>query len=220
MSSRKSKILTALRTDFIAGIAVLLPLIGTIWFIHFLVTQLNNILLEPIMKLLTPLQPYADQQFVVLVVKAFILLIIILWILLLGLLVKSYFIRKLFNAGEGILMKVPFVSRIYKIIQQVSSTFLSQKVDMYNQVVLVEYPRRQCFVLGLMTTDCKGEIGAKLGHGFVNVFVPTTPNPTSGFLIMVDQKDVTILDMTAEDAMKWIVSSGIVTPEKVKIEPS
>ena len=213
MSNEKGRLLTELRNDFFAGVTVLLPLVGTILIVRYLVAKVNSVLLDPILRLLTPAEQWADMQLVAAVVKLAILVLILASIAFLGLLVKNFFIRRLLSVGESILLRVPFVSRIYKIIQQVSGTFLKKNPEMYNKVVLVEYPRKGCYVLGLMTTPCRGEFAEKLNEGFVNVFIPTTPNPTSGFLVMVDRKEVMELSMNVEDAMKAIVSSGIVMPE-------
>jgi len=214
MKKEKGKLFNALRNDFFAGVTVLIPVVGTIFIVRFFVIKVNNVLLDPIMNLLTPAARWTDIQFVSAAVKMAILILILASIVLLGLLVKSYFIRRLISLGESILLRVPFVNRIYSVIQQVSGTFLSKKEELYNKVVMIEYPRKGCFVLGLMTTSCSGEIAEKLQDGFVNVFVPTTPNPTSGFLVMVNRNEVVELSLSAEDAMKVIVSSGIVMPEK------
>ena len=217
MEKEKKRILAIFRNSFLAGVAVLLPMVGTILIVTFLVRKVNAVLLEPILHIFVPVRPWADIHLIEAAVKLAILIVILLAIAGLGILVKNYFIRRLFGLGEGIVMRVPLVNSVYRVIQQLSDTFLNKKNEMYNKVVLVEYPRKDCFVLGLMTTSCRGEIATKLGDDFVNVFVPTTPNPTSGFLIMLRRNQVKELEISTEDAMKVIVSSGIVTPDSKKL---
>lgn len=213
MTKNKGKFWLQIRNDFLTGIAVLLPGVGTILIVTFLLAKVNNIVLEPVLVTVSPAVQWADRHMIAFAMKGVILIVILCGIIVLGLLVKNFFIQRLLRFGEGILLRVPFVNKIYSVIQQISGTFFDQKKDIFNKVVMLEYPRKGVFILGLMTTACVGKIAEALPAECVNIFVPTTPNPTSGFLIMVPRNDVIELTISVEDAMKLIVSGGVVTPQ-------
>jgi uncharacterized membrane protein len=111
---------------------------------------------------------------------------------------------------------LPVVRSLYGATKQIFETVFADKADAFRDVVLVEYPRKDMWVLGFLTGTTKGEVQAKTSDEVVNVFVPTTPNPTSGFLLFVPKKDIQIMDMTIEEGIKLIVSAGIVTPDKLQ----
>ena len=126
--------------------------------------------------------------------------------------VGDFFVR----LGEWVVRKIPLISSIYSLLKKVFETFLSNKSSAFKKVVLLEYPRKGIWILGLVSTDTEGEVKDILKTDMVNVFIPTTPNPTSGFLIFVPLEDVIYLDMSVEEALKFIISGGIVSPEKMK----
>ena len=126
--------------------------------------------------------------------------------------VGDFFVR----LGEWVVRKIPLISSIYSLLKKVFETFLSNKSSAFKKVVLLEYPRKGIWILGLVSTDTEGEVKDILKTDMLNVFIPTTPNPTSGFLIFVPVKDVIFLDMSVEEALKFIISGGIVSPEKMK----
>ncbi|MFC1809272.1 DUF502 domain-containing protein [Candidatus Omnitrophota bacterium] len=216
MTKEHDSTLAKLRNNLFAGIAVLLPAVGTVLIVQFIVLKVNNVLLDPILELVTPAVQWADMQFIAGGVKVLILITILLLIAFLGFVVKNFFIRQILRFGEAIFLKIPFVNKIYTAIQQLSGTFLTKQKDMYNKVVLIEYPRKGVYIIGLMTSSCRGIIADKLPPECVNVFVPTTPNPTSGFLIMLPRDEVRELDVSVEEAMKVIVSGGIITPSEIR----
>ncbi|MBQ2884801.1 MAG: DUF502 domain-containing protein [Alphaproteobacteria bacterium] len=132
------------------------------------------------------------------------------------------FIGKFFvRLGDYIVSKMPLVSSVYSLLKQLFETVLSPKSQSFKEAVLIEYPRKGIWIIGFLATEAKGELKQKLSHNkMLAVFVPTTPNPTSGFLIMLPEEDVIRLNMSVEDALKYTVSCGIVTPEKEKIKIS
>ena len=132
------------------------------------------------------------------------------------------FIGKFFvRLGDYIVSKMPLVSSVYSLLKQLFETVLSPKSQSFKEAVLIEYPRKGIWIIGFLATETKGELKEKLGkEKMLAVFVPTTPNPTSGFLVMVPEKEVIKLNMTVEEALKYTVSCGIVTPEKEKIKLS
>ncbi len=127
------------------------------------------------------------------------------------------FIGKFFiKLGDWIVKKIPLISTIYSLLKKVFETFLSDSTSAFSKVVLLEYPRKGIWILGLVSTDTEGEVKRVLNQDMINVFVPTTPNPTSGFLVFIPREDVIFLDMSVEEALKFVVSGGIVSPEEVE----
>jgi uncharacterized membrane protein len=120
--------------------------------------------------------------------------------------------RYIIRLGEGLLNRMPVVRSIYGATKQILETVISTQSDAFREVVLVEYPRKELWVIGFVTGNTKGEVANRIPKTMVNVFVPTTPNPTSGFLLFCPRKDVIFLKMTVEEAVKLVVSGGIVTP--------
>ena len=138
-------------------------------------------------------------------------------ITLIGAIAAGFFGRWLIRVGEGILNRMPVVRTIYGASKQILETVLTTQSNAFREVVLVEYPRTGLWVVGFVTSPTQGEIKTKLSDETVNVFVPTTPNPTSGFLLFCPVKDLVYLDMGVEDAVKLVVSGGIVTPDTAKL---
>ena len=187
------------RSKLFAGIATLLPLYLTFIVIKFLFVTLEEIS-DPLLK-----------RFDIDIPGLGIILTVSL-IYLLGLVVTNFLGRKIFNIGENFVKRVPIVNMIYTTLKQITETFSSADTA-YQKVVLIEYPRKGIYAIGFMTGETKGELKDRKGE-MVNVFVPTTPNPTSGFLLFFEKEDIIELDMSVEDAIKLVVSAGMVVPPK------
>ncbi len=134
---------------------------------------------------------------------------------------SNYVLGKFFiSSTEKVLGKVPFISTVYRSVKQIVETFGKENRAVFKQVVLIEYPRADCFVLGFLTNEASGETIEVIGKPLTNVFVPTTPNPTSGFLLMLPPEDIYPLSMSVGDGMKMLISGGAVIPphevEKLK----
>ncbi len=142
----------------------------------------------------------------------------IILVFLTGLITKSYMGRKLVNAGDRLFAAIPFLRNIYQPTKQVVDSLFSDKVRNFRKVVLVEFPRKGVFAIGFVTGNTSGEADERTNGRCINVFVPTTPNPTSGYYIMVPEKELIDMDMTVEEAIKIIISSGLVAPQKSDIE--
>ena len=123
--------------------------------------------------------------------------------------------RTILKSGERVLDKMPVVRSVYGAIKQVMETVMSTNSNSFREVVLVEYPRKGIWVIGFVTGETKGEVQSLKKEKLINVFIPTTPNPTSGFLLFLPKKDLIYMHMKVEDAVKMVISGGIVTP-KVK----
>ena len=212
MQKGKFNLFTFIRNNLLAGITILLPLWAVYIVVRFIVTLVNDALLNPILNVLSPYLAWADPRYVTLSIKFIIFLAILFLITLLGVLVKNFFVRRILNFGEGILMKVPFVNKIYVAMQQLSKTFLMKKQPIFRRAVLVEYPHKGIYALGLVTSDAEGEIQYKTSKELISVFIPTTPNPTSGFLLFVPKEEIIELQMSVENSLKLIISGGAVIP--------
>ena len=149
-------------------------------------------------------------------VPGFGLLAALFFITIVGFLTANIIGRTLVEIGESLLDRMPIVRNIYKVLKQIFQTVLAEQSNSFKQAGLIEYPRTGLWSIVFLATDTKGEIGHKLeerGEQTVSVFLPTTPNPTSGFLLFVERKDIVILDMSVEEAAKLIISAGLVAPE-------
>ena len=197
----KKSLLSSLRNNFIAGVVVLIPIGITLYLTVFII----NISSKLIPKEINPNHylPYNIPGLEILI--AVLLITIIGWISL------SFIGKRLFNFFETILNKIPIIRTIYSAVEQLIETFTSSKSDK-KTVVLVEYPRKGVYAVGFATKENTGEIRKKAGKELLNVFVPTTPNPTSGFLLMFPKDEVIFLDLTFEEASKFIVSAGSFNP--------
>tara|TARA_B100000519_G_C14112872_1_gene376639 strand:+ start:36 stop:647 length:612 start_codon:yes stop_codon:yes gene_type:complete len=197
----KKSILSSLRNNFIAGVVVLIPIGITLYLTVFII----NISSKLIPKEINPNHylPYNIPGLEILI--AILLITIIGWISL------SFIGKRLFNLFETLLNKIPIIRTIYSAVEQLIETFTSSKSDK-KTVVLVEYPRKGVYAVGFATKENTGEIRKKAGKELLNVFVPTTPNPTSGFLLMFPKDEVIFLDLTFEEASKFIVSAGSFNP--------
>lgn len=194
------------RKYLIAGLLVWLPLGVTVLVVKLLVDIMDRTVL-----LLPPAwRPDALLGFHIPGVG---LLLSLLIISLTGITVANLLGRRLVTVWEGLLARIPLVRTIYSAVKQVVETVFSANGRSFRKVVLVEYPRRGMWCLALQTAENLGEVQAKTGAEVVAVFLPTTPNPTSGFVILVPRKDVVELDMNVDDGLKLIISMGVVVPE-------
>ena len=197
----KKSLLSSLRNNFIAGVVVLIPIGITLYLTVFII----NISSKLIPKEINPNHylPYNIPGLEILI--AVLLITIIGWISL------SFIGKRLFNFFESILNKIPIIRTVYSAVEQLIETFTSSKTDK-KTVVLVEYPRKGVYAVGFATKENTGEIKNKAGKELMNVFVPTTPNPTSGFLLMFPKDEIIYLDLSFEEASKFIVSAGSFNP--------
>ncbi len=129
-----------------------------------------------------------------------------------GLLTRNFAGRKVVQLGENMVDRIPLVRIIYSGVKQLLEAFFVQKTAAFRRVALLEYPRRGVYVIGFITGESRGEVQRKTDKNMINVFVPTTPNPTSGFYVLIPEDELVGLDMTIEDAFKLIISGGIFTP--------
>ena len=145
------------------------------------------------------------------------LVVTLLIVLIVGWLTTNFFGKKVFQIGELLIEKIPFVRRIYKGSKQVVSSIAEADTSAFRKVVLIEFPRRGLLAIGFVTGESRGEVQELTRENMLNVFVPTMPNPTSGFLIFSPLEELTEVSMTIEEGIKYVVSGGLVTPPVLKI---
>ncbi len=203
--------------NFFNGIVILLPIAVTIALIRFLVVWVNNIVLNPLMKFFAPIAKGPEHVYLA---KTIIFLVVIFAVALIGWGAKILVINRVFSLGEQLLLKVPIMGRIYNAAKQIFSSVLGQGKTIFKQVVLVEYPRKGLYSVGFTTGTTKGELKDSIGTSGVNVFIPTTPNPTSGIFLIIPKESIFFLKMSVEEGMKLVVSGGAVSPTPDRLEGS
>jgi uncharacterized membrane protein len=209
------KLKKRLRNIFIAGLLVTIPIAFTYFILNFLFKKLDNALSPYFTKFLMLLGTPVTEGFRLPGVGVFMTVVIIF---LVGLFTTNIFGKKLVQIGEKILARIPIVRSIYTGTKQVATTVLDADIETFNEVVLVEFPRKGLHALGFITCENRGEIQHKIAAEVVNVFVPTTPNPTSGFLVFASRDQIIPLSMTIEEGLKFAISGGIVAPPFSPIE--
>tara|TARA_B100000029_G_scaffold399519_1_gene398259 strand:+ start:262 stop:876 length:615 start_codon:yes stop_codon:yes gene_type:complete len=199
---KKRSIFARVRNYFITGIVVLIPIGITVYLTIFLISISSKILPKEI----------NPNHYLPYNIPGVEILISIFLITFIGWLSLSFIGKRLLDIFNKILKKIPILRTIYSAIGQMTETFTKSEKDKKN-VVLIEYPRKGSWAVGFATKDNSGEISDKTQKRLINVFVPTTPNPTSGFLLMFPKDEVIFLDMTFEEASKFIVSAGTSNPK-------
>ena len=194
---KRRSIFARIRNNFIAGVVVLIPIGITIYVTLFLISISSKILPKEI----------NPNYYLPYNIPGLEILIAIILITLIGWLSLSFIGKRLLGAFNNVLQKIPILRTIYSAIVQMTETFTKTNKGKKN-VVLVEYPRKGSWAVGFATKENEGEISNKTNKKLINVFVPTTPNPTSGFLLMFPKEDVIYLDLSFEEASKFIVSAG------------
>tara|TARA_B100001057_G_scaffold250120_1_gene250371 strand:- start:1232 stop:1909 length:678 start_codon:yes stop_codon:yes gene_type:complete len=202
------------RNAFLTGLLIFLPLGTTIFVLNFLL----DLFKDPVTRLAFQLGLSEESFFFGLetLLAALGLILGILGLTLLGFL-SNYVLGKFFiSTTEKFLDKVPFLSTVYRSVKQIVETFGKENRAVFKAVVLIEYPRKDCWVLGFLTGDASSDTEDVVEKKLSNIFVPTTPNPTSGFLLLVPRKEVHFLKMSVGDGMKMLISGGAVVPPKKK----
>lgn len=202
-----------LRGWLVAGILVVIPLALTASIVWELVGYFDALVERWIPDYLNP-GTYLPYK-----VPGYGLVVVIIGLTIIGAVTASLLGRWVVRLGDRIIARTPFVSGLYGAIKQVIETVVAQKTDTFRQVVLVEYPRRECWTIAFVCGQVHAELTRAVGDEMVSLYVPTTPNPTSGFLLFVPRRDVKPLRMTVEEALKLIVSLGIVLPPDRGGEP-
>ena len=200
----KVSIVSKLRNYFITGVLVLIPFGVTVYLTLFFIKIFSKVLPQEINP--NNYLPYS--------IPGLEIIISIIVITVIGWLSLSFLGKKLVKLVNDIFKRIPFLRTVYSAIGQMTQSFALSRKSKKKSVVLVEYPRKGSWAVGFATQENTGEIASKTNKDLINVFVPTTPNPTSGFLLMFPKDEIIYLDMTFEDASKFIVSAGTSNPKE------
>lgn len=206
------------RANFFTGLAIVLPAIISLVVIFWLFFTVSNItdrilifLPKQITHESTSIGPGTGPMYWYWSVVALILVFFLISVV--GLLARNYLGKKLISSVDMSLLRVPLLNKIYGTTKQVNEAFTSGNKNSFKTVVMVEFPRAGMYSIGFLTSEAHDEVQSKLGEKMVCVFVPTTPNPTSGFLVLVPEAEVTKLEMSVADGIKFIISLGSISPE-------
>ncbi len=216
---RKPGFLDWLRSRLIAGLVVATPIVVPIFVLVFVISWIDE-QVKPILRSAIPPQVRNSDVFGVSVdtligyTPGLGVLFAVLCLILLGAFAANWFGRLIIRTSERIAQRVPIVSTLYTPLRQLVEIFSDKESSSFKEVVLVEYPKEGTWAVGFVTARAKDEVERHLNPNYIGVFVPTTPNPTSGFLIFVPEHQVRRLDMSVEDGAKLIVSAGVVMPKK------
>lgn len=215
----KRSVIGRLRASFLTGLVVIAPVGLTIWLIWTVVGWIDGWVLPLVPKAYHPDRMIQDffgfDPSSQINVRGLGVLIFLIFTIFVGFLAKGLIGRSFIKFGESLVRRTPVVRTIYSGIKQISETIFAQSERSFETACLIEYPRRGIWALGFISTTAKGEVAQKTDPSgeMVSVFLPTTPNPTSGFLLFVPKKDVIELDMTVEDSAKLVISAGLVYPD-------
>ena len=202
---RRSRTMGRLQAYFLAGLVIAAPLVLTITISWWFVQWIDN-LVDPF------IPPFSrPDSYLRFSIPGFGLIVAVIFITVLGFFARNYFGHRLVTYGEGIVGRMPVVRGLYRGLKQIFETVISTRSNAFQTVGLIEYPRQGTWAIVFLAGEAKGEVEHHLNET-VAVFLPTTPNPTSGFLLFVKRTEITILDMSLEDAAKLVISGGLVTP--------
>lgn len=198
-----------IKNNFLTGLVVILPIVLTVVILVFLVNKINEKVLSPLIEIFGF---HFHNLYWIYLAKGVSFLIIVLVVSLIGLATRLILLRRFFGFWERLLFYVPMFGKIYITIKEISRAFLGQGRQVFEKVVLVEYPRKGIYSLGFVTTRACKEIQEKTRSDVINVFLPTTPNPTNGYFLVVPKDEVLPLEMSVADGFKLIVSGGAFSP--------
>tara|TARA_B100000900_G_scaffold238322_1_gene202438 strand:- start:395 stop:1024 length:630 start_codon:yes stop_codon:yes gene_type:complete len=204
------KILTRFRNYLISGLLFWIPLILSVIVIKFFLEFINNLVPQEYL-------PEAIFDLDTTIPGSGIILMLLI-ILITGILVTNILGRRLVAIWERLLNKIPGFRNIYNVLKKVSDTVLNSSTESFKKVYLIQYPNKGIWVIAFQSGDYRGEAESIIGEKTINLFVPTTPNPTSGFFVLIPKKDAFELDISVEEAFKLVISAGVVTPNSVKIK--
>jgi uncharacterized membrane protein len=205
---RRPSLFSRLRASFLTGIVVIAPVFLTVWLIWSIIGWVDGFVL--------PLVPtrFNPEEYIGINLRGVGVIFFLLFTIFIGWVAKGLIGRSLIRFAEGLVERMPVVRSIYSGVKQIAETIFAQSERNFEKACLIQYPRKGIWAIGFISTDARGEVANKaetMGR-LISVFVPTTPNPTSGFLLFFPEEDVIELDMSIEDAAKLVISAGLVYP--------
>ncbi|HCY62449.1 MAG TPA: hypothetical protein DHV59_06395 [Oxalobacteraceae bacterium] len=195
-----------MRKYFITGLLILVPLAITLWVLNLIISTMDQTLL------LLPAQ-WRPEVFLKFSLPGMGVILTLLIVFFTGLAAHNFIGRRVVSVWEAILVRIPVVNSIYSSVKQVSDTLFSSSGNAFRKAVLVQYPRQGCWTIAFLTGTPGGDVANHLQGDYISVYVPTTPNPTSGFFLIMHKSETVELDMSVDAALKYIVSMGVVAPE-------
>jgi len=195
-----------MRKYFVTGLLILVPLAITLWVLNLIISTMDQSLL------LLP-ERWRPAALIGFNIPGLGTILTLVFVFVVGLLTRNFIGKKLVHAWELLLTRIPIVSSIYSSVKQVSDTLFSSSGNAFRKAMLVQYPRQGSWTIAFLTGTPGGDVKNHLTGDYISVYVPTTPNPTSGFFLMMPRADAIELDMSVDEALKYIVSMGVVAPE-------
>ena len=197
-----------MRKYFVTGLLILVPLGITLWVLNLIISTLDqSVLLLP--------ERWRPAVLIGLDIPGMGAIVTVVFVFLVGLLTRNFIGKQIVNVWEKLLTRIPIVSSIYSSVKQVSDTLFSSSGNAFRKAMLVQYPREGSWTIAFLTGTPGGDVKNHLVGDYISVYVPTTPNPTSGFFLMMPRADAVELDMSVDEALKYIVSMGVVAPEHI-----
>ncbi len=197
-----------IKAYFFTGILVTAPVSMTFYLAYKLISWVD----VSVNKLIP--QEFRPDSYLPYSIPGLGLILLVVVLILIGMFAAGFMGKFFLRLGEWLVYKMPLISSIYSLLKQVFQTILSNTNNAFSKVVLLEYPRKGLWILGFVSSDTQGEVKDKLGREMLNVFIPTTPNPTSGFLIFVPKEETISVNMSVEEGIKFVISGGLVSPDE------
>ncbi len=198
-----------LRTHFISGLLVLAPLFLTVIFFGTLVRLTDRWIVNPIFRML-PMS--GDVALKVFLTKILIAILVVLFLTFVGIVAEKFVVKRFLLAWEGLLKNIPLLSVVYTSLKEIAGAFGADKKGVFKEVIFVEYPRRGVYAMAFVTLDKKWEVHEKTGKDLVTVFVPSPPNPATGFFIFVPREELIRTQISIEEGLRMVISGGAVVP--------
>ena len=196
-----------IRRYFLTGLLVLAPTVVTGWLVYKIFITIDNII-EPFQRKFPPID-----------IPGIGFVVVLLLIVITGFLASNLIGRRVISAGEKLLRRLPIIRRIYTASKELSEVFFTDKKTAFQRVVLIRYPHHDSFAIAFVTNEKVGPVSDVVGEELINVFIPTTPNPTSGFMLMIPLHDTFSLPINVEEAMKMVISGGAFAPQLLSSDP-
>ncbi|HRH05057.1 MAG TPA: DUF502 domain-containing protein [Burkholderiaceae bacterium] len=200
-----------LRKWMFAGLLVIVPVAITIWLIEWMLSTLDKTLL------ILP-EAWHPDKLIGFHIPGFGLILAVISLLIVGAVASNFLGKKVFVWGDNVLLRIPVVRSIYSSVKQVSDTLFSENGNAFRKAVMIEWPRSNVWTIAFVTGKPNGELLKHLKDDFVSIYVPTTPNPTGGYFVLLKMSDCIELDMSVDEALKYIVSMGVVSPKIMPIK--
>lgn len=214
-------VVTHFRRALLTGLLIILPLVVTVWLFALILGPVQRFVTPVVMGLInwTGLTALLDLPGAGVAAGIIGLVLTVVVVYLVGLLGGNFIGRRVVKKMDDLALSIPLVKSVYGSARQLIETFYSSAGRTFESVVLIEYPRKGIYTVALMTAPTEGELQTRTVGDTVNVFVPTTPNPTSGVLVLANRDELIFLDMSVEEALRFVVSGGIVAPQRGRQDP-